>query len=342
VSCTEPTTQHTATRATRASHTGRRRLRVLTWHVHGNYLYYLSQVPHEWHVLSRPGRPPGYAGRSGVLPWGDNVHDCPVETLQERAFDCILFQSRNHYLTDQHELLSAAQRRLPHIYLEHDPPQAHPTDTRHPAAGGEALVVHVTAYNALMWDCGAAPTAVIEHGVVVPDAIRYGGERERGVVVVNHLERRGRRLGFDLYRDVRGRVPLDLYGMDAERSGGVGELPYAALLERAAQYRFFFHPARYTSLGLAVCEAMMLGMPVVGLATTELPTVIRDGENGCIDTRVDRLVDAMHWLLRDPEAARALGAQARRDAMARFGIGRFVADWCRVLESVARREAAVP
>ena len=24
------------------------RLRILTWHVHGNYLYYLTQVPHEF------------------------------------------------------------------------------------------------------------------------------------------------------------------------------------------------------------------------------------------------------------------------------------------------------
>lgn len=26
----------------------RKRLRVLTWHVHGNYLYYLSQAPHDF------------------------------------------------------------------------------------------------------------------------------------------------------------------------------------------------------------------------------------------------------------------------------------------------------
>lgn len=31
----------------------RDKLRILTWHVHGNYLYYLSQVPHQFYVLSR-------------------------------------------------------------------------------------------------------------------------------------------------------------------------------------------------------------------------------------------------------------------------------------------------
>jgi glycosyltransferase involved in cell wall biosynthesis len=78
-----------------------------------------------------------------------------------------------------------------------------------------------------------------------------------------------------------------------------------------------------------------VGTPVVALATTELVTVIRDGDNGFIDTRVDRLVDAMHALLREPALARRLGEAGRRTAMGRFGIERFVADWCRVLAEAA-------
>ena len=76
-----------------------------------------------------------------------------------------------------------------------------------------------------------------------------------------------------------------------------------------ADYRFYFHPVRYTSLGLSLCEAMTVGVPVVGLATTELPTVIDDGVNGVIDTDPDRLVDAMRALLDDPALARRLGAR---------------------------------
>jgi hypothetical protein len=47
-----------------------------------------------------------------------------------------------------------------------------------------------------------------------------------------------------------------------------------------------------------------LGMPVVVLATTELPSVIVNGVNGHADTRPDRLVEVMHELLRDPALAR--------------------------------------
>ena len=78
---------------------------------------------------------------------------------------------------------------------------------------------------------------------------------------------------------------------------------------------------------MAIIEAMMVGLPVVGLATTELATVIRNGENGFVDTRLDRLAEAMKHLLAHPEEARRLGEAARRTAVERFGIERFVRDW---------------
>jgi glycosyltransferase involved in cell wall biosynthesis len=167
--------------------------------------------------------------------------------------------------------------------------------------------------------------------------VRYTGEIERGVVVVNGLGRRGRRLGADVFERARQEVPLDLVGMFAEEVGGIGEVPPPELPGFVARYRFFFHPIRYTSLGLAVCEAMMLGLPVVGLATTELTTVVDNGVNGWIDTDVDRLIGHMQDLLADPDEARRLGEGARRTAQERFSIDRFVADW-----DMAFRQVAAP
>src|SRR4051812_25572934 len=109
-----------------------RRLRILTWHVHGSYLYYLTQAPHEFYLPSKPERSMGYVGKWGHIPWGDNVHDVPVEQLREMSFDCVLYQHRDHYFKDQYQWLSEEQRRLPRIYLEHEPPQDHPVQMRHP------------------------------------------------------------------------------------------------------------------------------------------------------------------------------------------------------------------
>lgn len=312
----------------------RRRLRVLTWHVHGNYLYYLTQVHHDFYLVTKPGNPPGYAGAGGVLPWGANVHEVPAEQVASQEFDVILFQHKIQWDDDRLNLLSDAQRRLPRVYIEHDPPQENPFEQRHWVDDSNTLLVHVTHFNKLMWDCGATPTRVIEHGVIVPDGVRYTGKQERGIVVINHLRQRGRRLGNDVYAEVIKHVPLDLVGMDAQSAGGWGEIGNLELAAFAAQYRFFFNPIRWTSLGLAIVEAMTIGMPIIGLATTELATVIRNGESGYIDTNVPALVDAMQRLIRNPKEARLLGDGARKVAMERFHIDRFVADWNETLRHV--------
>lgn len=312
-----------------------RRPRILTWHIHGSYLYYLSHAAVDLYVLSKPERGPGYAGRYGHFPWGSNVHDMPVSELPGKHFDAILFQSRDHYLEDQHQILTDAQQRLPKIYLEHDPPRASPFDTRHVVDDPNALLVHVTHFNRLMWDSGRTPTRVIPHGVVVPEGVRWRGTEERGIVVINHLARRGRRLGEDVYRAVRRDIPLDLVGMGAPESpGGLGEVRHHELAPFIARYRFFFNPIRYTSLGLAVCEAMMLGMPVVGLATTEMATTIDNGVSGYVYNDIDRLIEMMRILLRDIETARHLGDGARAAAMEYFNITRFTRDWERTFAEV--------
>ncbi|MCS6498327.1 glycosyltransferase family 1 protein, partial [Burkholderia thailandensis] len=45
------------------------------------------------------------------------------------------------------------------------------------------------------------------------------------------------------------------------------------------------------------------------------------------DTRAAVRVGAMRALIREPALAQEWGAAARRDALARFGIERFVRDW---------------
>lgn len=312
-----------------------RRLRILTWHVHGNYLYNLTQVPHDFWLVTDATRSTHHAGRVGVLPWGDNVHEAPADTLATMPFDLVLYQHRAQWDDDRLRLLSRAQQRLPRIVLEHDPPLADPTDERHWCQDAGALLVHVTPYNALMWDAGVTPVRVLEHGVKPLAEVRWSGEHARGLVVVNHLLQRGRRLGVDLWRTMAAELPLTLVGMASEDLGGAGEVGQLELPHVMARHRFFFHPIRRTSLGLAVIEAMLVGLPVVGLATTELVTVIDSGRNGYVDTRPERLAGVMRELLRDRALAAQWGAAGRRTAEERFGIGRFVDDWLRVLAEAA-------
>lgn len=316
-------------------------LRVLTWQVHGNYMFYLSQVPCEWWLVTRDGHPPGYAGRTPGFPWGANVREIPESQVAEAQVDCVLYQSRRHWEADRHTLLTPAQRELPSIYLEHDPPQAHPTCTRH-WADAVSLLVHVTPFNALMWDSGGIPTRVVEHAAIVPADIRCSALRSEGIAVINHLQRRGRRLGADVYRELQRQAPLRLIGMDsASMPGGLGEIAHAQLPAFIAEYRYLLNPIRWTSLGLSVVEAMLLGMPVLGLATTELVSVIENGRNGWLATDPQQLAEVMRRLSADRALALRWGAQARATAQARFGIERFVRDWCEVL-AVVTTSGALP
>jgi glycosyltransferase involved in cell wall biosynthesis len=115
--------------------------------------------------------------------------------------------------------------------------------------------------------------------------------------------------------------------MESQIMGGQGEIANLELPQFMARYRFFFNPIRWTSLGLAVVEAMAIGMPVVGLASTELAGVIDRGVNGYVDTDLDRLIATMQTLLADRRLAREWGDNARRTAHERFAINRFVSDW---------------
>jgi hypothetical protein len=289
-------------------------LRVLTWHVHGSYLNYLTQVPVTWLLPVRPDRSDGYGGRGATFTWGDDVLEVPADEVADLDVDLVLTQSRRNWEVDRHELLGDRVRRLPSVHVEHDPPPTWPNDALHPVQDPDALLVHVTPFNALMWDSGATPSTVVDHGVQLPpDVPAWTGEVERAVTVVNNLWGRGRRLGPDVFERVVRDVPVDLAGMNGDRHPTwLGDVPLADLHRRLPEYRVLFNPIRYTSLGLA--------------------TAVQNGVNGYVDTDPERLVGHLQRLLREPDEAAELSAGARRTARERFGIERFVSDWTAVLE----------
>ena len=301
-------------------------LKIFTWHIHGSYLYYLSQGNYNIYIPVTREKSEGYYGRGETFPFGNNVIEVEANEVKNLSFDCILFQTNKNYIIDQYEILSEEQRKLPRIYLEHDPPAKHPTDTRHIINDPDILVVHVTHFNKLMWQNDNCSVKVIDHGITSPQ-VNYSGELEKGIVVINHLHQRGRKLGADIFEKVSKEVPLDLVGMGTKEYGGLGEVLHPQLPSFISKYRFFFNPIRYTSLGLAVLESMMIGIPFVGLATTEYVTVVKNEFSGYIHTDVDYLIEKMKALLADKNLAVQLGEQGKKIADERFNIQRFTKEW---------------
>jgi len=311
-------------------------VRILIWHVHGSWTTAFVQGKHEYLVPVVPDRGPDGRGRAETWEWPASAIEVTPAQLADEAIDVVILQRPV-------ELAGLAERWLggrrlgidvPAVYVEHNAPQGRIAEMRHPAADRpELVVVHVTHFNDLFWDTGRAPTRVIEHGVVDP-GYRYTGELPRAAVVINEATRRGRVTGTDLLSRFGALVPLDLFGIDAARLGGIDNPPQAVLHAEMARRRVYLHPIRWTSLGLSLIEAMHLGMPVVGLATTEAPEAV-PREAGVISTSVDVLARALRALIADPARAEAMGRAARAAALARYGLGRFLDDWDRVLGEVA-------
>jgi glycosyltransferase involved in cell wall biosynthesis len=301
-------------------------MNILLWHVHGSWTTAFVQGKHRYLVPVNDARDAWGRGRARTFDWPQTVEEHPIGEIRDA--DVAIVQ--------RPEELDLVPPGLPVIYVEHNTPKGDVPNTRHPMADRDDLVVaHVTHFNELFWDTGGTRTTVIEHGIVEP-AVRWTGELERLAVVTNEPIRRRRVTGTDLYPRFARVAPLDVFGMGVAALTGPGitpvdDPPQHEMHAQLARRRAYLHLCRWTSLGLSLIEAMQMGMPVIGLATTEAVAAVPP-DAGVLATRVDTLVDAAHWLLDEPDAARRLGARAREVALARHGLDRFLADWDRLLE----------
>jgi Glycosyl transferases group 1 len=309
-------------------------MRIFLWHVHGSWTTALVQGPHEYLLPVLPDRGPDGRGRALTWEWPATAREVKPEEAADADVDVVLLQ-RPEELGLCERWLGGRRPGLdvPAVYVEHNAPQGRIADMRHPVADRpELTLVHVTHFNDLFWDAGATPTRVVEHGVVDP-GYRYTGELERCAVAINEPVRRGRVTGTDLLSRFAQAAPLDLFGIGAGALGGVEDPPQARLHEEFPRRRLYLHPIRWTSLGLTLIEAMHLGMPVVGLATTEAPEAVPP-EAGLVSTSVGKLCAGIRRLMADPDEARERGLRARAAALRRYSLDRFLADWDGLLREV--------
>ncbi|WP_018332731.1 glycosyltransferase [Actinomycetospora chiangmaiensis] len=320
-------------------------LTVLHWHVHGSWSTAFVQGRHRYLLPTLPERGPWGGGRPAAWTWPDAALECSPDDLAARAdeIDVVVLQRREEIDLVERWTGRRPGVDLPAVWLEHNTPRGDAPATRHPVAERDDIpVVHVTHFNALMWDCGRAPVRVVEHGVLDPGH-RYTGELDRAAVVVNEPVRRHRVTGTDLLAGFADTVGLDVFGIGTERLPGavdhpdvrvVGDLPQHRMHAELARRRVYLHPIRWTSLGLALIEAMMLGLPVVGLATAEAAVSV-PSDAGVVATDLSVLHDALRTYRADPDLARVHGARAREIATTRFAVSRFLDDWDDVLAESA-------
>lgn len=314
--------------------------RVLLWHVHGSWTESFVQGRHDYLLPVNAAKDADGRGLCGHR-W-PRAREVEARRLADEQLDLVVLQR-----PEELALVSAWTGRrvgtdIPAVYVEHNAPRPSPTESRHPVAGrNDILLVHVTDFNSLMWDNGAAPTAVITHGIKDPGD-RYTGELAAAATVINEPARRGRVVGTDLLVRLSAEVPIDVWGMgtsDLSRTAfkgdvhGRGDVAPPALFSEVARRRVYLHTARWTSLGISLLEAMHLGMPVVAVASTMAPLTI-PSEAGVVSADIGTLGDALRRYVADPESARVAGKSARQVALKYFGLDRFLREWDQLIGEV--------
>jgi glycosyltransferase involved in cell wall biosynthesis len=314
-------------------------VRILLWQVHGAWDSNFLQPEHEY-VIG-----PEADGSSQLLPnWVDlpNVHAWSADSGRPDV-DVVLLQREIELgLAGQVGLQPGVD--IPAVYVEHNAPTGSAATSQHFLADQEAIpIVHVTAFNALMWDSGRASVHVIEHGVPDPQ-VRATAELPAAAVVINEPVRRGRITGTDLLPLFARSTPVDVFGIDAHLLAshfGNGSLQLTAqsgltqpeVHAAMARRRVYLHPHRWTSLGLSLIEAMMLGLPVVVAATTAAPTAVAPG-CGVVSADMNTLQEAVARFVANPQAALETGAVAREWALRRFSLRTFHQAWNQLLADV--------
>jgi glycosyltransferase involved in cell wall biosynthesis len=320
--------------------------------VHGSWTTSFVAGAHEYLLPVTPGRGPDGRGRAQTWDWPASARELAPDELRHEEIDVVVLQRpEDAVLAAQWTGLQPGSD-VAAVYLEHNAPPGHAVRSEHPVVTDERLaglpVVHVTHFNAMAWDCGDSTTAVIEHGIPDPGPL-YTGRDASLAVVVNEPVRRGRVAGTDLVLEIAARLPVHAYGMGTDELGDQAEqlglpglsrerchdLPQQELHPAMASHRAYFHPYRWTSLGLSLIEAMTMGMPVLALSTTEAPEAV-PADAGVVTNDLDRLRrTAARWLA-DPQEAHERGQAARAHALDHYGLDRFLADWDRTLKEVAR------
>ncbi|KEI45821.1 glycosyltransferase [Saccharopolyspora rectivirgula] len=319
-------------------------MRILIWHVHGSWTTAFVQGEHTYLVPVTPGRDADGRGRARTFSWPANAVEVEPDQLRDEHVDVVVLQRPHELELAEKWLGRRPGTDVPAVYVEHDTPRGEAVRTRHPTAHrSDITLVHVTHFNQLYWDSGRAPNTVIEHGIVDP-GYRYTGHIPHTGVVINEPVRRSRITGSDLLPQFTAAAPVDLFGMRVSGAGkwladdrinSYEDLPQQQMHTELAARRVYLHPYRWTSLGLALLEAMHLGMPVVAVAATEAAETIPPGA-GVVSTRLTVLVEAISAFIADPERARQAGIEARRAAKERYSLERFLSAWNDLLEEVVR------
>jgi hypothetical protein len=307
-------------------------LNILTCPTHEAVETELSKTGHSFWAVTGPG----------IKTWNDEFRSLPpnyhvLKGLDLPAgidFDVVLSQSRfAHY-----PLLSqvANQLQVPLVTYEHTmvyPEWSDEMRVNLKRMSGHADVF-ITENSKWAWGFGAKGVTV-EHGID-SDLFHPAPWEERADValsVVNDWINRDAPCGYSYWREATRGLPVKVVGDTpglSEAARTVGEL--------AGHYRsakVFCNTSLISPCPVSLLEAMASGCIIVSTNTCEIPSVIKDGENGFLAENPRQMRQILAHVLADPDAFQEMGWAARETVKSRFGLDRFVRQWDEILRQAA-------
>ena len=150
-----------------------------------------------------------------------------------------------------------------------------------------------------------------------------GGEFQRkgGDLLVRWMRERGLSLGCELHVVTKSAVEAT-EGIVVHRDLEPNSDRLIALLQ---QSDIFALPTRAECFGIALVEAMSVGLAVVSSRITAIPEIIHHGESGILTEPGDyaALAEVLESLVKNPGRRHALGRAARQDAERRFTLNNY-------------------
>ena len=107
--------------------------------------------------------------------------------------------------------------------------------------------------------------------------------------------------------------------------------------EKMADFDLYLQPSLSESFGLAIVQAMGLGIPVVATNTGGIPEVVTTGKSGIlVEARSPKLLaQAILELLRDNKKAKAMGKLAAEEAKIKFNLDDMIKETEKIYEEMA-------
>jgi trehalose synthase len=137
--------------------------------------------------------------------------------------------------------------------------------------------------------------------------------------------------GWEIYRQIQTAAKTDPSIHVFTNLNGVGNIEVNAF-QRLSDV--VIQKSIREGFGLVVSETLWKGTPVVAGRTGGIPLQIQGGNGGFLVDSVEECAQQTVWLLRNPEAGKALGQRGKDSVRERFLLTRLIADELRLYASV--------